>query len=159
MENQPTNGSSLFNLRFDENAKEGFRTAAVVAGIAAIVTLVRAVISITAFFVERSKTKVVEYEETYSYDYPQPEKSSSDGVLSIILAILIFLVTVGLFYFLNRFATKAKVGVSNASLDEMNDGMGSLANYFKTIGILFIILLALVVLGIFAYVVALQKLP
>jgi NADH:ubiquinone oxidoreductase subunit 5 (subunit L)/multisubunit Na+/H+ antiporter MnhA subunit len=157
MENQPTNDSSLFNLRFDENAKEGFRAAAIVAGIAAIVTLARAVISITAFFVERSRKSVVEIDEGY-YDQAT-EKSGSDSVLSLILAILVFLVTVGLFYFLYRFATKAKSGISNASLDDMNEGMGSLANYFKTIGILFIILLALVVLGIFAYVIALQKLP
>lgn len=140
MENQ-TLPDTVKSIQLDEYAKQTVRATAGIAGIAAILIIVRAVVTLTGFFVERSRTAVVVGDE-YFDNAPKPE---SNGILSVIFAILVFVITALLSYFLYRFSTNAKSGVDNSEVAGVNTGLGALTYYFKLVGILLIIMMAIVI--------------
>ncbi|HET6254882.1 MAG TPA: hypothetical protein VFE32_12450 [Puia sp.] len=54
-------------------------------------------------------------------------------------------------YFLYRFAVSVSRGVQNTDADRVNSGFNSLRLYFRTAGILVIIIICLVFLGVIGY--------
>ncbi len=144
MDNQNTN-QSLFSLRINENAKAQLKGAAVVAGVAAILSLTNSILSVVKAFMEKNKP-AVEYQLE---GFPQASVSAqrtgnvAGAIISLIIAIL-------LFYFLNRFSTQTKTGLNANNSELVSSGIGGLSAYFVTAGILIIIVLAFTILGIAA---------
>ncbi|HLG38296.1 MAG TPA: hypothetical protein VI461_01470 [Chitinophagaceae bacterium] len=128
----PNTNQSLFNLRINENTKIQLRGAAVVAGISAILTLVSAILSITGSFIARNKT-------VYQYEgFGQTRVETGSNILG---SVIMLVINVLLFYFLNRFSTQTKQGLNASNSQLVNNGLGGLSAYFVTIGILLIIAL------------------
>ena len=133
---------SLFTLRINENTKTQLRGAAVVAGIAAILSLVNSILSLVGTFLER-KT-VYRYE---GFGEARLETSTGGNIAGSIISLVISLL---LFYFLNKFASKTKQGLNANNSQLINEGLAGLSAYFVTLGILLIIVLIFVLIFIAA---------
>ncbi|MEI9944830.1 MAG: hypothetical protein WDN26_11480 [Chitinophagaceae bacterium] len=130
--------NSLFDLHIDENAKQSLKGTAVTAGIAAILSLIVSIVGVIKFFVDKSRTGYENFGET-------GRVQSATNLFSVIISLVI---TILLFYFLNRFSTYTKNGINASNAQSLNEGLGGLANYFKTMGILLIIVIILAFLAI-----------
>jgi hypothetical protein len=143
MDNQNTN-QSLFALRVTENTKVQLRGAAVVAGVAAILSLINSILGLIHSFLDRNKT-------TIEYHYEGFNRTASAGKTnSIAGAIITLIISILLFYFLNKFSSQTKAGLDANNQQIVNNGLSGLSAYLVTIGILLIICLAFVVLAIAA---------
>ena len=143
MDNQNTN-QSLFALHISDNTKMQLKGAAVLAGIAAILSLVNQIISFVMVIMNKNKVPVEYRTEGFS-PTTSAEKAGSivGGVITLIIGIL-------LFYFLNKFSTQTKAGLNGNNQEVVNNGLSGLSAYFVTLGILLIIGLAfgLLVVGL-----------
>jgi hypothetical protein len=139
MDNQ---NQSLFSLRINENTKTHLRGAAVVAGVAAIFSLVSSILKLVTAFMNKGKT-TTEFTEGFGRSGISTE--SGDGIGSAIFGLVISIL---LFYFLNRFSSQVKTGLNGNNQELVNSGLGGLSGYLITIGIIFIILLILVLIVI-----------
>ena len=143
MENQNTN-QSLFDLSINENTKTQLRGAAVWAGIAAILSLVSAIIGLARSIIERNNP-AKEYRFEGFNNQATVSTQSTGNVVSTVISLII---TILLFYFLNRFSGQTKSGLISNNQELVNNGLGSLSSYFVTIGIILIIGLAFLVLAL-----------
>ena len=82
--------------------------------------------------------------------YTGYEQTSAASASALITIIISFLIGVALFVFLSKFSRKAKSGVDASDQYLINEGLGSLATYFKFIGILLIIIIVFALLGVLA---------
>jgi hypothetical protein len=141
MENQNTH-QSHFGLKINENTKTQLKGAATLAGIAAILSLISAILKAVIAFL--GKNEEVEYQiEGFGQSQMAVEKTGS-----IVGAVITLLISILLFYFLNRFSIQTKTGLNTSDQQTVNNGLGGLASYFLTIGILVIIALAFVLLAV-----------
>lgn len=131
---------SLFDISFDENVKQSIKGAAVWGGIAAIVSLAGSILGVINYFVSQGKTS----------RYTGYEQTSAASASALITIIISFLIGVALFVFLSKFSRKAKSGVDASDQYLINEGLGSLATYFKFIGVLLIIAIVFVLLAVLA---------
>ena len=136
MENTSGN-ESLFDLSFDNNVKSSLRELAVWAGLAAIVSLVNAVLGLISYFVQMSKINSI------VGDMGTSSRMMAGGLVTPLISLGI---GIALFIFLNKFSRLSKSGVDNNDTYLINEGLGNLATYFKFVGILIIILLVIVLL-------------
>lgn len=141
MENQNTN-QSLFGLKINENTKIQIKSAAALAGIAAILSLASSILKAIAAFT--NKASQVEY-RFEGFDQPATEVERTSNIAGAIFTLAISIL---LFYFLNRFSTKTKNGLNTSNQQMFNHGLGGLSSYFVTIGILIIIGLVFALLGV-----------
>lgn len=139
MDNQ---NQSLFSLRINENTKMHLRGAAVVAGVAAIFSLVSSILKLVTAFMDKGKTTT-----GYTEGFGQSRLSTDSGT-SIGGAIFGLIISILLFYFLNRFSSQVKTGLNGNNQELVNSGLGGLSGYMITIGIIFIILLVFVLIAI-----------
>jgi hypothetical protein len=135
MENQDTN-KSLFDINFDNNVKQDMRGAANWGGIAAIFSITAAILSVIAHFVARNRMES-QLEGFGEYQY---QSQRADTLLYTIIALIIYGF---MFYFLNRFARLTKTGLDGNNPQLITEGLNNLANYFKVIGVVIIIMLTL----------------
>jgi divalent metal cation (Fe/Co/Zn/Cd) transporter len=144
MENSNAN-HPLFTLRITENTRIQLRGAAIVAGISAILSLAGAVIGLINSFLERNRTTFEYRFEGFDTPATAAERTESIGG-----AIVTFIISLLLFYFLNKFSRKTKLGLDTNDQQLVTSGLGALSSYFTTIGILLIIgiVLGLLVLAI-----------
>jgi small-conductance mechanosensitive channel len=136
--NQP-----LFTLRINENMKIQLRGAAVVAGISAILSLVNTIISLVNSFMEKKTTIEYQYEGFQTNVAAQKSGNVAGSIIMLIISIL-------LFYFLNRFSSQTKQGLSANNQQMVTNGLGGLSSYFVTVGILLIIALVFVLIALAA---------
>ncbi len=141
MENTGTD-KSLFDINFDENVKFNLKGAALWGGIAAIVSLVGSIIGLIDYFVQRQKIKRI-YSSYGDIGLQQPDQTG--GFVSVFISLVIGIV---LFVFLNKFSKKTKLGVDTNDQYLINEGLRGLSAYFKTMGILVIIVIVLSLLGV-----------
>ncbi len=136
MENTSGN-ESLFDLNFDNNVKSSLRELAVWAGLAAIVSLVNAVLGLVSYFIQMSKLSSM-----------TGGLSTSSGMMAggLVTPLISLGIGIALFIFLNKFSRLSKSGVDNNDSYLINEGLGNLATYFKFVGILVIILLVIFLL-------------
>jgi hypothetical protein len=139
MENQDTD-KSLFDLSFDENSKQQLKGAATWGGIAAIVAIIGAILSLINYFIQRNNVKSFQFE-----GFPEMRAQSSGNIVS---SIVTFGLSIVLFYYLNKFSKSAKAGIDGSNQPMINEGLGSLSTYFKIIGVLLIIAIAFVCLAL-----------
>jgi hypothetical protein len=147
MENYQTEESSLFSMNFDDNTKQQMKGAATVGGIAAIIYIASAALGLVNYFVQRTRPTPIILE-----GFGNSNMSRSGD--NIIWTMISFVVAIVLFYFLNRFSMRIKNGINGSSPAEVTEGLGALANYFKTIGVLLIIAIGLFTLAIVVVVLA-----
>jgi hypothetical protein len=130
---------SLFDIRFDENVKQNLKAAAAWGGIAAIASLVRSILGLVSYFVEKGKIN------RYSAGNREVQlAANAGGLISVAISLCI---GIALFVFLNKFSRMSKSGVDAGDPHFINEGLGSLSTYFKFIGVLLIIMIVLVGLG------------
>lgn len=123
---------SLFDINFDENVKQNLKGAATWGGIAAIVSIIGSVLGLVNYFVERGK--ISRYGGN-NYDAMQ-QAAETGGFVSAAITLILGII---LFVFLNKFSRKTKSGVDASDQYMINEGLGSLATYFRFIGVLLII--------------------
>lgn len=126
MQNNTNQESGLFNLSIEGAARDLLQTAATWARIIAIVGFISAGLSLLAALFAPSESGAV-----------------AKGA-NVLLTILFLLVGVVLNIFLFRFATNTLESLNNMSQVQFNEGVNNLRIYFKMIGILVIIMIALV---------------
>ena len=131
---------SLFDINFDENVKQSLKGAAIWGGIAAIVSLVGSILGLVNYFVQKAKMDRF-YSEGGEEIMRMQRTSEAGGLFNVALSLIIGII---LFVFLFKFSNKTKTGVDTSDQYVINEGLGSLATYFKFIGILMIIFIALV---------------
>ncbi|MEO8406366.1 MAG: hypothetical protein ABI480_17280 [Chitinophagaceae bacterium] len=141
MENLQSEESSLFSMNFDDNTKQQMKSAATIGGIAAIISIAGAALGLVGYIIQRTRPTPVILEGFTNSDMPR-------GGDNIVFTFLTLVKAVVLFYFLNRFSTLVKNGINGSSSSQVTEGLGALANYFKTIGVLIIIALGLFALAI-----------
>src|SRR5258706_3937246 len=151
MDTQNTN-QSLFSLGINDNLRTHLRSAAVVAGIAAILSLASSILQVVASFVNRGKTSVQYRYEGFTQTTASVERTgnTAGAIITLIISIL-------LFYFLNRFASQTKAGLNANNPEIVNSGFSGLSGYIVTIGILLIICLAIVLLALVVGISAASK--
>jgi hypothetical protein len=142
MDYQNTN-QSLFNLRINENLKSQLRSAAVVAGIAAILSLLVSILKVITAFINRGKTTI-----EYPYEGYNQTTASVARTGNIASTIITLIISILLFYFLNKFSSQTKTGLNANNSQIVNSGFSGLSAYLVTIGILLIICLAFVLLAV-----------
>src|SRR5258706_9295537 len=147
MENQDTN-KSLFDLSFDENTKLQLKGAATWGGFAAVISIIGSILGVINYFIQKSNPKTYNFE---GFSELRTQTESTGNLASVIITFIIALV---LFYFLNKFSRSAKAGVHGSNQQLIGEGLGSLSNYFKTIGVLLII--CIVFLGLALLIVGLK---
>lgn len=140
MENQDT-GKSLFDLSFDENAKQQLKGAAIMGGFAAITALAGAILSLVNYFIQKSTSKSYQFE-----GFTEMKVSQRSG--NIVSVFITFALGIILFYYLNKFSKSAKTGIDGSNQQMINEGLGSLSTYFKIIGVLLIIAIVFAGLGL-----------
>ncbi len=138
-----THNQSLFDLRINDNLRIHLRSAAVVAGIAALLSFASSILKVVTAFMNKGKTSL-----EYRYEGFNQTTASVERTSSIAGAIVTLVISILLFYFLNRFSTKTKTGLNVNNPQIVNTGFGGLSGYFVTLGILLIIFLALFLLFI-----------
>lgn len=139
MEYQNSN-QSLFDLNFNENLKTQLKGTAVWAGIAAIISLAGSILSLAGIFLIK-KDPSANY-RVEGFENATVTAESSTGAL-IAGGVISFTITLLLFYFLNRFSSLTKNGLNGNNQDMVSNGLGGLASYFITIGVIVIIFLAI----------------
>jgi small-conductance mechanosensitive channel len=142
MEYQNTN-QSLFDLNFNENLKTQLRGAAVWGGIAAILALASTVIGLVRAFMEKNNPPAAYRIEGFG---DATMKAQNTG--NIFSAVISLIVSIVLFYFLNRFATQTKTGLNGNNPELISNGLGGLSSYFITIGVIVILCLVLLLLAV-----------
>jgi high-affinity nickel permease len=143
MENQETTNSFSSGMNLDETIKQSLRNTASTAGVAAILSICGTGLSLIVFIIQIVRPKPVEFEGFERYG-----RTTDTSGPQIFLQVIFVFIYVLLFYFLNRFSKFTKAGVNGNMSSQVNDGLGNLSSYFKTIGITLIILLSLCFLGI-----------
>ncbi|MDF2190166.1 hypothetical protein [Paraflavitalea sp. CAU 1676] len=126
MDNHTNQESGLFNLSIEGASRNLLQTAATWARIVAIIGFISAGISLMSSILAPSQLGA---------------GAKWAGVFINGLFLLIFVV---INYFLYRFATHTLASLSNMNQVQFNEGINSLRLYFKLIGILIIIIMALV---------------
>ena len=127
---------SLFDINFDENVKQSLKGAATWGGIAAIASIIGSILGLVNYFAERGK--ISRYGGGGYEAVRVQQAADAGGFISVAIALIIGII---LFVFLNKFSRKAKSGVDASDQYLINEGLGSLAAYFKFIGVLLIIMI------------------
>jgi hypothetical protein len=152
MENQYTN-TSLFDLSITDNVKTQLKGAASWAGIAAILSLASTIISIILQFAGAGSSPKIRSTEGFN-----ETTVAQVQIGALIVSSLISLGLTGLlFYFLYRFASLTKKGLDNNDQEMVSNGLGGLSSYFITMGVLFILGMAIGLLGIVGIVLVLAS--
>jgi hypothetical protein len=140
MDNLNTN-QSLFNLRINENLKTQLRGAAVSAGIAAILGLSSSILKVIVSIINRNKTTI-----EYNYEGFNRTNLSAERTGNIAGTIITLIISILLFYFLNKFSSQTKTGLNGNNQQLVNSGLSGLSAYMVTIGVIVIICLALMLI-------------
>jgi hypothetical protein len=120
MENEVIS-QSTYDVSYDENVKQSIKSAAEAGKAAAVAALISTALVVVAFLVTINR-----------YYGPVPGGT--------ILGLLIRVVVAGfLFYYLNKFATLARMGINGNDPATIRQGISSLGSYFKLAGIILII--------------------
>ena len=138
MEDQQQQPSSLFGLSFDHNLKQSLKSTALVAGVAAVFGLISTVIKSAGGFLVKQSYRSFDFEgRTFQ------RGMSSANILGIAITLIIGIL---LFFYLNRFSKTASSGIDNSDQSQLNEALGSLAGYFRLLGVLLIVGISLVLL-------------
>jgi len=123
----------LFNLNLDSESKSILKTTTVWAKIVAIIAFVEAGVSLVTSFIGTTGGMQI--------------------VAAIFTAMISVLITVLLNIFLYRFAQKTGDALASSNQQSFIEGINSLRNYFKILGIVIIIVLSLcIILMIFVFI-------
>ncbi len=133
MENESTR-SSLFDLSFNDLTQQALARLARIAGVAAVLSLIVAIASILGSVVQLLRPARVRLEE-----FGEVYKGSDDKWSELAGSVLTLILFVVLFYYLKRFSDRAKKALNTNDQGSLNEGLSSLATYFKIIGVLLII--------------------
>ncbi|HEY6505460.1 MAG TPA: hypothetical protein VIZ28_15910 [Chitinophagaceae bacterium] len=126
-------------LNFSENLKTQLNGAAVWGGIAAITALISAVLSMVSAFMKKNDP-VTEY-QLEGFGGATMKAGDGDSIFSVVISLIF---SVLFFYFLNRFSTLTKTGLSGNNQEMVSNGLGNLSTYFIIIGVIIILILIIV---------------
>jgi hypothetical protein len=130
MENNPNQADTLFEITYDSAAGDYLKQAATWARICAVIAFISAGLSIVKSFA-----------------------TGRGSLMATTATILLMLIIVGISILINvfllRFANNTLTGLSGNSQERLNEGIGNLGTYFKIMGILIIVALALCIIYLF----------
>ncbi len=145
-QNQPTARGSFNNLEIDQSGKYNLAEAAKWAKFMGIIGMIMVVLMILgglAFMTIGSQM-------LDSAQIPGlPVEGAAFGIIYIIIAALYFYPT----WTLLKFGTQTRLGIKNENQAQFNEGLSSLKNCFKFVGILTVIVIAIYVLAMVALAV------
>ena len=124
---------NLFNLSIDQDTRSELERCAKWAKVMAVVAFISAVLSMILAFISP------EYED--------------QRMLMVMITLMMTVVTVVINIFLYRFSTKTTAAIQRISQQDLAEGISGLQNYFKVMGIIFIIILSICILAIPAFVI------
>jgi hypothetical protein len=134
MEQEQTS-DKIFNVEIDMISRDHLKTITVWARIIALVGLINLGLTLIRLFAN-------------------PAGTGAAALIGMLFFVLIYLsVMTLLYFFLLRFANRTSASLNTQNQDQFNSGIGSLATYFKILGIIIIIVLSLV--GLFFMFLAL----
>ena len=133
---------SLFNFGLNENAKSQLQSLAQVAGIAALLSLVSAILGAASLFIGKGTTRQAVEGFGQTTIYTERSESPATTIISLLVGLLMF-------FFLNRFATQTKKGLAASNPEILENGFGGLAAYFTTMGVLICLVLVAFVFLLF----------
>jgi len=142
MENQDKQ-TEIFNLRVDDTSSHHIKTIATWAVIIVITSLIGYVVGFIDYFKKRNQYEGMLSEDEGSLTGFMVKMGKGGNLAGTIISTLIGLL---LCYFLYQFSVKAKRGVENMSQPDLNEGLVNFRNYFVTVGIVCMILLALMLI-------------
>lgn len=145
------NSNSIFDISdrpIDDKVRGSLRALAIMAGTAAAVMLINAIISLASAFVPYGQ-RVENNRE--GFDSNNGLAIEQGVMMGVVLQAVIFLAVWGvLFYFLFGFSRKTLRGLDGNSQELVTTGLGNLASYFKILGVLLCIGVGLMLLGLLA---------
>jgi hypothetical protein len=144
---QPIQPVKLNDFTLDDKVKNSIRGAANAGGVAAMLILISALIGIVSFVISLANPPEPDSILEGFDRQPGFEGSAVTDGIGLIISLAISAL---MFYFLNRFATYTKSALNNNNQNQLVDGLEKLASYFKTLGIIFIIVCCVSVLAFFA---------
>jgi hypothetical protein len=117
----------IFNVEIDMISRDHLKTITIWARIIAVVGLINLGFTLIRLFANSS--------------------GGAAALIGMLFFVLIYLgVMILLYFFLLRFANRTSASLNTQNQDQFNSGIGSLATYFKILGIIIIIVLSLVCL-------------
>jgi len=141
---------SIFVFSFDSASREYLKKITLWAKICALCAFAGYVIALVdAFFMK--KTVTTSYIESGDGLTTTTKLSTGSTILGTIIVVIIGCV---INYFLLRFSTMTRTGIDSMNQLPVNQGMGNLRNYFKTIGILLLIVLIIMALIFLAVIIS-----
>lgn len=137
MENNSTNDISL-NLSIDDTAASHLRTAATWAKIIAIGGFIGIVLGVIRQIKLLTRTGFV------------PGAEGIGQGFSLLFAVIFYIIAIIIYLYLLRFANLTKAGITTLEQGLFNGGIDNLRSFFKLLGIIMIIALAICFLGFLA---------
>ena len=125
----------IFNIEIDMISREHLKTITIWARIIAVVGLINLGFTLIRLFANSAG-------------------NGAAAMIGMLFFVLIYLaIMILLYFFLLRFANRTSASINTQNQDQFNSGIGSLATYFKILGIIIIIVLSVV--GLFLMFLAL----
>jgi hypothetical protein len=131
MENNTNQTDNLFDITYDSAAGNYLKQAATWARICAVIAFISAGLTLIKSFGGGRGNMMA---------------AAASVAVSLIVVAISILINV----FLLRFANNTLTGLANANQEQLNEGVSNLGTYFKIVGILIIVCLALFVIYLFA---------
>jgi hypothetical protein len=130
----------------DDRSKQCLRGAAATAGIAALLTVIGIVLDVVNFLVGLGRpVRAVEL-EGFGGGFTGGGGFVTEGITIVILGLVNALFA----YFLYGFSNTTRSALSNNNQQELTEGLGKMASYFKWLGVIFIIICCISFLAFFA---------
>lgn len=142
MSNQYQQEQNNTPFTMDEVAKENILSTATIANRLGIITLAGAVLGMIGYFVKGNTAAPAPKE---GFDDKTAQLVSSSNSVSVIASLAMGIV---IFYLLNNFARQAKTAFANGDEKKMEQGLGSLAGYFKLAAIILLIAIVFMMLAV-----------
>ncbi|HLK31423.1 MAG TPA: DUF5362 family protein [Puia sp.] len=133
----PNSLDNIFKISFDDNGRDQLQTITLWAKICAICAFIGYAITLFVAFFGRTR-----------YSEMEGAAAALGKGATIAFALLTAIIGTAINYFLYKFATDAKKGLSNIDQIKLNEGLSSLKTYFKILGIILLIVLIFAALAI-----------
>ena len=132
---------NFFGIDFDDNSRNTMQTIALWAKICSICAFIGYGVALVVAFMGKTRTQASFGDETTTVNSFAKGSAIAGAFIAAIIGTAIN-------YFLYKFATDAKEGLTNIDQLKLNDGFRNLKTYFKILGIILLICLIFVGLAI-----------
>lgn len=144
MNDQHPEQRPVSNFTIDEYTKEKMNGAGKTARILAFMSIASAVLAVVGYFIIPAK-KIGPAKE--GFDEATLNALQTSNSFSVFVSVVMSII---IFYLLNRFAASTRIGLTNNNTKKLEDGLSSLAMYFKIAGVIMILAVVFIFLMLIA---------